>query len=85
MNLIGRSFGRCLRNRLLSGYAVVMNFVSNCLCLEIPSDNRIRQIPGCVLNLAQNSRLDAFYYFHEEAVFWDYTISSQRASVASCC
>jgi hypothetical protein len=54
-NLAGRSFGRCLRIRLLSGGSrgfttrpfgcalrrpVALDFSFNCWCLDIPSDNR---------------------------------------------
>jgi hypothetical protein len=36
---------------------VVMDFFLNCWCLEIPSDTRIRHVPGCVDNPAQIFRL----------------------------
>jgi hypothetical protein len=40
--------------------AVVTDFLFNCWCLKIPSDNRIGHVPGCACNRAQNFRLEAF-------------------------
>jgi hypothetical protein len=40
--------------------AVMTDFFFSCWCLEISSDNRIRHVPGCVYNRAQNFRLEAF-------------------------
>jgi hypothetical protein len=39
--------------------AVVTYFFFICWCLEVPSDNRIRHVPRCVHNRAQNFRLEA--------------------------
>jgi hypothetical protein len=71
-NLVGRSFGRCLHNRLLSGSAeastvlraVVADFFFNCQCMEIPSDNHIRHTPRCVHCHAQSFLLETFKDFY---------------------
>jgi hypothetical protein len=61
-NLLGRSYGRCLLNRLSSGSsmrftmmsfgcvlrAVAADFFFDCWCLEIPSDSRILHVPKSV-------------------------------------
>jgi hypothetical protein len=39
---------------------LVKDFNVNCWCLEVPLDNCIRHVPGCVYNRAQNFRLEAF-------------------------
>jgi hypothetical protein len=40
--------------------ALVTNFFFTCSCSGIRSCNRIRHLPGCVYNQAQNFRLEAF-------------------------
>jgi hypothetical protein len=40
--------------------AVAADFFSNCWCLEIPSDNRIRHVPRCIYYHAQGLRLETF-------------------------
>jgi hypothetical protein len=44
--------------------AVVTDLFCNCWCLEIPPDNRIRQVPRCAYNRAQNFILEAFWGFN---------------------
>jgi hypothetical protein len=40
------------------------NFIFNCWCLEIPLENRIRQVPKCVLYHGQKFQSETFYDFY---------------------
>jgi hypothetical protein len=40
--------------------AVAADFFPNCWYLEIPSDNNIRHVPGCVHYHVEGFRLEAF-------------------------
>jgi hypothetical protein len=43
--------------------AVATDFFFSCRCMEIPSDNRIRDVPRCVHYHAQGFRLETFQNF----------------------